>query len=81
MPRLRKPEPILFTEDELYALMRATFRHPKVKAWKPSGYELELIRDAYDKISTEYYARAEEQQRIDAELHRIAEEYIEPTYE
>ena len=75
MPRLRKPQPILLSDDELYALMRATFKHPKVRKWKPTGYELELLRDAYDKIATEYYARAEEEQRIDKELELIRAEY------
>jgi hypothetical protein len=75
MPRLRKPQPILLNDDELYALMRATFKHPKVPKWKPQGYELELLRDAYDKIATEYFARAEEQQRIDGELGLIRAEY------
>jgi hypothetical protein len=75
MPRLRKPQPILLSDDELYALMRATFKHPKVTKWKPDGYELGLLKDAYEKIAKEYYARAEEQQRIDEELQLIRAEY------
>jgi hypothetical protein len=75
MPRLRKPQPILLNDDELYALMLATFKHPKVPKWKPTGYELGLLKDAYEKIATEYYARAEEQQRIDKELELIRTEY------
>jgi hypothetical protein len=75
MPRLRKPQPVLLSDDELYAVMLATFKHPKVPKWKPTGRELELLRDAYDKIATEYYARAEEEQRIDKELELIRAEY------
>ena len=75
MPRLRKPEPVMLTDDELYAVMRATFQHPKVPQWKPQGYELELLKDAYGKIATEFYARAEEEQRIDNELLLINAEY------
>lgn len=75
MPRLRKPQPILLSDDELYALIRATFKHPKVPKWNPKGFELELLKDAYEKIATEYYARAEEQQRIDSELDLIRAEY------
>jgi hypothetical protein len=75
MPRLRKPESVMLSDDELYAVMRATFQHPKVPKWKPKGYELELLKDAYEKIATEYYARAEEQQRIDGELELIRVEY------
>jgi hypothetical protein len=75
MPRLRKPQPILLNDDELYALMLATFKHPKVPKWKPTGYELGLLKDAYEKIAKEYYARAEEQQRIDEELQLIRAEY------
>ena len=75
MPRLRKPQPVLLSDDELYALMRATFKHPKVPKWNPQGYEQELLQNAHEKIATEYYARAEEQQRIDAELDLIAKDY------
>jgi hypothetical protein len=82
MPRLRKPEPVALNDDELYALMRVTVGYlPKVGRFKPSKYELGLLKDAYHKVAKEYYARAEEQQRIDEELYKIAEEYIEPKYE
>ena len=82
MPRLRKPEPVALNDDELYALMRVTSGYlPKIRRFKPSGYELKLLIDAYHKVAKEYYARAEEQQRIDEELRRIEEEYIEPKYE
>ena len=77
MPRLRKPQPILLSDDELYAVMRATFQHPKVPKYKPTGYELGLLKDAYEKIDKEFYARAEEQQRIDNELQLIRAEYEE----
>ena len=75
MPRLRKPEAIMLSDDELYALMRAT--HPKVKGWKPSGIEAELLNDAYKTIAKEYYARAEEEQRMETELTQIENEYKE----
>jgi hypothetical protein len=75
MPRLRKPEPVMLNDDELYAVMRATFQHPKVPQWKPEGYELGLLKNAYKKIAKEFYARAEEQQRIDNELQLIRAEY------
>ena len=75
MPRLRKPQPILLSDDELYALMRATFQHPKVPNWKPEGYELGLLKKAHEKIAKEYYARAEEEERMDKELELIRAEY------
>ncbi len=77
MPRLRKPQPVMLNDDELYAVMRATFQHPKVPKYKPTGYELGLLKDACEKISKEFYARAEEQQRIDNELQLITAEYEE----
>ena len=75
MPRLRKPEAITFSDDELVALIRAT--HPKAKKWKPSGFELELLNDAYKKMLKENYARWQEQERIDTELKQIDNEYKE----
>jgi hypothetical protein len=77
MPRLRKPETIMLSDDELYAVFRATLQHPKLPKWKPTDYELGLIKSAHDKISTEYYARAEEDGRIDEELQLIRDEYRE----
>jgi hypothetical protein len=83
MPRLRKPEAITFNDDELYALTRVTLGYLPKKGgrWRPNRRELGLLKDAYNKVSIELYARAEEEQRINNELHRIAEEYIEPKYE
>ena len=75
MPRLRKPEAIMLSDDELYALMRAT--HPKVKGWEPNGIEAELLCDAYNKIVREHHARWQEQERIDTELKQIDNEYKE----
>jgi hypothetical protein len=75
MPRLRKQEAIMLSDDELYALMRAT--HPKVREWNPTGIELTLLNDAYNKINTEYKARAEEEQRMEAELEILDKEYKE----
>lgn len=75
MPRLRKPEAVILNDDELYAVMLSIFNHPKAPKWKPTGYELGLLKDAYEKIATEFYARAEEQQRIDEELQLIRAEY------
>jgi hypothetical protein len=83
MPRLRKPEPVALNDDELYALTRVTLGYLPKKGgrWRPNRRELGLLKDAYNKVSIELYARAEEEQRINNELHRIAEEYIEPKYE
>lgn len=75
MPRLRKPEAVMLNDDELYAVMRATFQHPKISKWKPEGYELGLLEDAYKKIAKEYFARAEEEERIDNELKLLDAEY------
>jgi hypothetical protein len=78
MPRLRKNKPIELNDDQLYAIMRGILRHTdgkKSHVPKPDGYELRLCREAYDIITTEFWARAEEQQRIDQELYKIAEEY------
>lgn len=75
MPRLRKPEAIMLSDDELVALMRAT--HPKAKKWKPNGFELDLLCDAYNKILREQHARWEEQARIDNELEILDKEYKE----
>jgi len=65
----------MLNDDELYALIRATFKHPKVRKWKPTGYELELLKDAHDKILKEFYARGEEDQRISNELQLLDAEY------
>ena len=75
MPRLRKPEGITFSNDELVALMRAT--HPKGKKWKPSGFELDLLYDAYNKILREQHARWQEEDRMETELKLIDNEYKE----
>jgi hypothetical protein len=75
MPRLRKPQPVMLNDDELYAVMRATFQHSKAPKYKPTGYELGLLKNAYEKIAKEFYDRAEEQQRIDNELQLIRAEY------
>ena len=75
MPRLRKPQPVMLNDDELYALIRATIQHPKVPHWKPEGYELRLLKDAHDKILKEFYARGEEDQRISNELQLLDAEY------
>jgi len=77
MPRLRKPQPVMLNDDELYAVMRATFQHPKVPKWKPTGFEKGLLKDAYEKIAKEFYARGEEDQRITKELMLINAEYEE----
>lgn len=80
MPRLRQNKPIELNDDQLYAVMRGLLRHTdgkKSHVPKPEGYELRLCREAYDIITTEFWQRTEEQQRIDAELHEIAKEYEE----
>jgi len=81
MPRLRKPQPIMLDDDHIYAIMRQLMRHalPKPKGgWglnKPTGMELEAIVDAYRIVFQEFSARAEEDERINAELRLLEEEY------
>ena len=81
MPRLRKPQPIMLDDDHIYAIMRQLMRHalPKPKGgWgpnKPTGMELEAILDAYRIVFQEFSARAEEDERINAELKLLEEEY------
>lgn len=71
----------MLNDDELYAIMNQLVRHlfPKPKkGWgpnKPTGYELKMIRKAYDTLSDEFWNRAEENQRIDTELELIRAEY------
>lgn len=78
MPKTRKDKQLELSTDHLYALMRGLHRHMNTRG-KPEGFELNLCREAYDVISTEFYARAEEQQRIDEELKRIWEDYDDMT--
>ena len=77
MPRLRKPQPILLSDDQLYVLLRLTLKLPKEEKtkWEPSGYELDLIQDAYRVLSKEFSARAKEDQRISNELQLLDAEY------
>lgn len=77
MPRLRKPEAIMLSDDELYALIRATFTHPKVKRWEASGVEAKFLNDAYNKMLKEQHARWAEEHRIEIELKQIDDEYKE----
>jgi len=71
----------MLNDDELYAVLNQLVRHalPKPKkGWgpnKPTGYELRMIRKAYDIVATEFWSRAEEEQRIDKELNLIRAEY------
>ena len=83
MPRLRKPEAIIFNDDELYALTRLTMGYLPKKGgrWKPDRRELGLIKDAYHKVAKELWDRAKEEQRINNELRRIEEDYYEPEYD
>jgi hypothetical protein len=74
MAKTRKDLPLTLTSDQLYAVMRGLHRHMTTRN-KPTGFELNLCREAFDVISTEYYARAEEEQRIDEELKKIWEDY------
>ena len=81
MPRLRKPQPVMLNDDELYAVMRQLWRHvpPHTKGGygrnKPTGMELEAIRDAYRTVFQEFSLRAEEEERISAELTLIESDY------
>lgn len=81
MPRLRKPQPIMLNEDEIYAVMRQLWRHtlPRPKKGygtnKPTGRELEAIRSAYRTVFQEFNDRADEDERISAELKLIDAEY------
>ena len=81
MPRFRKPQPIMLNEDEIYAVMRQLWRHtpPHPKGGygpnKPTGLELEAIRSAYRIVFQEFSLRAEEDERISAELKLIEAEY------
>ena len=83
MPRLRKNKPIELDDDQLYVVMHSLFMHTRLAhtsdspnlTYKPEGYELQLCRDKYDIISTEFWARAKEEQRIDNELYELAKEY------
>ena len=80
MPKMRKDKPIVLNDDQLYAVMRQLHRHtsPKPKGLnKPTGYELKMIREAYDIVANEFWERAEEEHRIDEELKQIAREYDE----
>jgi hypothetical protein len=81
MPRLRKPQPVMLNDDELYAVMRQLWRHvpPHPKGGygpnKPTGMELEAIQDAYRTIFLEFSARAKEEERISNELKLLDAEY------
>ena len=80
MPRLRKDQPIMLNDEQLYAVMclllplrPSAVKKPRFK--KPSGSELDACIEAYDIITSEFWARAEEQHRIDAELELIKADY------
>lgn len=78
MPRLRKPQPIVLNDDQLYAVMRAVLRHTdgkKSHVGKPEGFELRVCREAYDIITSEFWDRSAENARIDAELELIKADY------
>jgi len=75
MPKLRKEQPIMLDDNQLYAAMLATHRvlNPELFKWKAEGYELDMTREAYEIISAELWARADEEQRIDQELDELRE--------
>jgi hypothetical protein len=75
MPRLRKPQPILLNDDQLYVLYRLTLKLPKGPKWKPSPYELGLIQDAHRVLGKEFSERAREDERISKELQLLDAEY------
>ncbi len=78
MPKLRKDEPIILDDNELYAVMRGLQRHiygSKAHVPKPTGWELEQVKYALTQIEREFWARATEEQRIDEELLLINNEF------
>lgn len=81
MPRLRKPQPVMLTDDHIYAIMRQLMRHalPKPKGgWGPNkleGRELAAVIEAYEIVWREFSERATEDGRIDAELALIEADY------
>ena len=75
MPRLRKPQPVMLSDDELYVLYRLSFHFPKGEKWEAHSRELDLIRGAHGVLDKEFRARAEEDGRIDAELALLEVEY------
>ena len=81
MPRFRKPQPVMLSDDHIYAIMRQLMRHavPKPKGgWgpnKPEGMELAAVIEAYEIVWREFCERAKEDGRIDAELALIDAEY------
>ena len=77
MPRLRKPQPVMLSDDELYVLYRLSFHFPKGEKWEAHSRELDLILDAHGVLDKEFRARAEEDGRIDAELELLEAEYKE----
>ena len=75
MPRLRKPQPVMLSDDQLYVLYRLSFHFPRGERWEAYSHELELIRDAHGVLGKEFRARAEEDGRINAELALLEVEY------
>lgn len=70
----------MLNDEQLYAVMRlllplqpSAFRKPRFK--KPSGTELKACNKVYEIVTREFWARAEEQNRIDAELALIEADY------
>ena len=69
----RKDEPIMLTQNQLYALMLAIYEYRKNN---PTDlFVTELLESADDIITTEHWARFKEQQRIDDILEQIAKDY------
>ena len=77
MPRLRKPQPVMLSDDQLYVLYRLSFHFPRGEKWEAHSRELDLIRDAHGVLDKEFRARAEEDGRIDEELELLEAEYKE----
>ena len=75
MPRLRKLQPGMLSDDELYVLYRLSLHFPKGEKWEAYPHELDLIRDAHRVLGREFRARAEEDGRINAELRLLDVEY------
>ena len=77
MPRLRKPQPVMLSDDQLYVLYRLSFHFPRGEKYEPYSCELDFMRDAHRVLSKEFSARCEEDGRIDEELALLEAEYKE----
>jgi hypothetical protein len=73
MAKTRKDEPILLSDNQLYALMLAIYEYRKNNP--NDNFINQALAKADDIIQVEHWARFKEQQRIDDELEQLAKEY------